>query len=95
MTGAALPTPVIVPEPVREYRALQIAFQKRLRDRWQLFGNYVYSKLEGNYGGAIHEDTRFINPNFTEAFDSPQRAGEHFRTPPQRPHAPGEALRLV
>jgi outer membrane receptor protein involved in Fe transport len=78
VTGAALPAPVIVPEPVREYRALQLAFQKRLRDNWQLSGSYVYSKLEGNYGGAIHEATRFINPHFTEAFDSPQRLANTF-----------------
>lgn len=71
VTGEVLETPVFFLEPVREYRALQLTFQKRLRDNWQLSGSYVYSRLEGNYGGAIHEDTRFINPNLTEAFDRP------------------------
>lgn len=73
VTGAMLETPVTFPEPVREYRALQLAFQKRLRDNWQISGNYVYSRLEGNYGGVIHESVRFLWPNLTEAFDSPQQ----------------------
>ncbi len=71
VTGEVLETPVFFLEPAREYRALQVAFHKRLRDNWQLSGSYVYSRLEGNYGGAIHEDTSFINPNLTEAFDRP------------------------
>ena len=82
VSGAALPAPVTVPEAVREYRALQLNFQKRLANSWQLFGNYVYSKLEGNYGGAIHEDLRFINPNFTEAFDRLARLANTFGTLP-------------
>ncbi|MEX1246712.1 MAG: TonB-dependent receptor [Thermoanaerobaculia bacterium] len=71
VTGEVLETPVFFPEPVRDYSALQVTFQKRLRENWQLFASYVYSKLEGNYGGAIHENTQFINPNLTEAFDRP------------------------
>jgi hypothetical protein len=61
VTGEVLETPVLFPELVREYRALQLVFQKRLRDNWQLAGSYVYSRLEGNYGGTISEDTRFIH----------------------------------
>lgn len=72
ITGVILETPVTFTEPVREYRALQLAFQKRLRGNWQLSGNYVYSSLEGNYGGAIHERVQFLWPHLTEAFDSPQ-----------------------
>jgi hypothetical protein len=71
VTGAVLATPAVFPEPVRDYRALQLVLQKRLRDNWQLSGSYVYSRLEGNYGGAIHENTS-ANPNFTEAFDRPE-----------------------
>jgi hypothetical protein len=55
-----------------------------LADRWQLLGNYVYSKLEGNYGGAIHEATRFLNPHLTE-FGSPQRQANG-RLPNDRSH---------
>lgn len=72
VTGAPLAAPIFVPEPVREYRALQVAFQKRLRNDWQLSASYVYSRLEGNYGGAIHENLQFTYPNFTEAFDRPE-----------------------
>jgi TonB-dependent receptor-like protein len=52
VTRHPLETPVFFPELVRRYRAVQFAFQKRLRDNWQLFGSYVYSRDEGNYPGA-------------------------------------------
>ena len=71
VTGEDLEAPVLVPEPVRHYRALQLVFQKRLRDNWQLFGSYVYSRLEGNYGGTTHDATFFINPNLTYVFTDP------------------------
>jgi hypothetical protein len=60
--GDVLETPILFPELVREYRALQLAFQKRLQDNWQLAGSYVYSRLEGNYGGTLGDDTRFTHP---------------------------------
>jgi outer membrane receptor protein involved in Fe transport len=71
VTGEVLGTPVLIPEPVRHYRALQLVFQKRLRDNWQLSGSYVYSRLEGNYGGTTHDATVFIDPNLTYAFVDP------------------------
>ena len=61
VTGEVLDTPVFFPELVREYRALQLVFQKRLRDNWQLAGSYVYSRLEGSYGVTKGEDARFIH----------------------------------
>ena len=51
MTRQPLQTPVFFPDLVRRYRALQLTFQRRLRDNWQLFGSYVYSRNEGNYPG--------------------------------------------
>ena len=71
VTGEALEAPVRVPEPVRDYSALQLVFQKRLRDNWQVSGSYVYSRLEGNYGGTTHDATVFIDPNYTYAFVDP------------------------
>ncbi len=67
VTGEVLETPVFFPESVREYRALQLVFQKRLRDNWQLAGSYVYSRLEGDYGGTIGDETRFIHPNVPDS----------------------------
>jgi outer membrane receptor protein involved in Fe transport len=67
VTGEVLATPVVFPELEREYRALQLAFQKRLRDNWQLAGSYVYSRLEGNYGVTRGEDARFIHPNVPDS----------------------------
>jgi outer membrane receptor protein involved in Fe transport len=71
VTGEVLETPVLIPELVRHYRALQLVFQKRLRDNWQLSGSYVYSRLEGNYGGTTQDNTQFIDPNLTYAFTDP------------------------
>jgi hypothetical protein len=69
VTGVPLEEPVIFPEPVREYRALQLTFQRRLRGNWQLAGSYVYSKSEGNYLGQ-----GMLSPNFTPDFDLPELA---------------------
>lgn len=81
VTGAVLETPVLFPELEREYRALQLVFQKRLRDNWQLAGSYVYSRLEGNYGATIGEDTRFINANLPDS-----TANTSGLLPNDRPH---------
>ncbi len=67
VTGEVLEKPVLFPEFVREYRALQLAFQKRLRDNWQLAGSYVYSRLEGNYGGTKGDNTLFTHPDLPES----------------------------
>jgi outer membrane receptor protein involved in Fe transport len=67
VTGEVLATPVLFPELVREYRALQLVFQKRLRDNWQLSGSYVYSRLEGNYGVTRGEAAWFIHPNVPDS----------------------------
>ncbi|MFN2386229.1 MAG: carboxypeptidase regulatory-like domain-containing protein [Thermoanaerobaculia bacterium] len=72
VTGAPLAEPVSFDEPTREYRALQLTFQKRLAGRWQLAGSYVYSKNEGNYSGLFQQDIGFSAPNLTPDFDLPE-----------------------
>src|SRR5262249_48286988 len=68
VTGQPLATPVVYPRISRRYRALQLTFQKRLQDNWQLFGSYVYSKIDGNYPGA---DSSYGPANLTGATDRP------------------------
>ncbi len=53
VTGEPLPEPVVFPEAVREYRAMEVTARWQPRSRWQLFGTYVYSRNEGNYEGGV------------------------------------------
>ena len=39
-----------VEDVVQEYKGLQITLEKRLRDRWQLYGSYTLAAAEGNKG---------------------------------------------
>jgi len=55
-----------VPEAKRQYRALEISFNKRYSKGWQLGGSVVFSKLTGNYNGR-GGDTN----GFSTAFDTP------------------------
>ena len=49
----------------REYRALELTFKKRMRNRWQLFGSYVFSRAEGTKGQGHTESQGavYANPN--------------------------------
>ena len=50
---------------VQEYKGLQITLEKRLRDRWQLYGSYTFSAAEGNKG-THHRTSQasvYSNPN--------------------------------
>jgi hypothetical protein len=71
-TGVTLDQPVTFAAPEREYRALQLSFQKRLRGNWQVAGSYVYSKNEGNYTGLVQQDVGQTAPNLTRDFDLPE-----------------------
>jgi len=51
-------------EAWRKYRALEIIFEKRMSNRWQLFGSIVYSKNWGTVTGSATDAT-------TGAFDTP------------------------
>jgi hypothetical protein len=49
----------------RNYRAVELTFKKRMSNRWQLFGSYVYSKSTGTKGQGHNESQGavFGNPN--------------------------------
>jgi len=69
VTGVPLDQAVVFGRPVRKYRALQLSFQRRLRESWQLAGSYVYSRNEGNYVGLISGG---LTPHITPDFDLPE-----------------------
>lgn len=59
------------PKPTRQYNAVTLRAEKRLRDRWQLLGSYTWSRLEGNYEGYYRRDTGSPTPNTTFIYDFP------------------------
>jgi outer membrane receptor protein involved in Fe transport len=53
------------PDLTRRYRGLQLTMTKRMSNRWQLLGSYVYARGEGNKGND-HDGSQgnvFGNPN--------------------------------
>jgi hypothetical protein len=53
------------PDLERKYRAIELTFRRRLQNRWQMFGSYVYGRSEGNKGTGHNEaqGTVFSSPN--------------------------------
>lgn len=87
VTGAPLAEPAIFPEAERKYDALELTANKRFGDSWQLFGSYVYSSNEGNYGGLFRQDNGQLTPNLTTVFDLPHLlVGAYGPLPNDRPH---------
>jgi hypothetical protein len=59
------------PEPVRNYRALEITAEKRFSNHWMMQGSYVLSRLDGNYEGLYSNDNGQLDPNITSKYDIP------------------------
>jgi len=72
VTGAPLPAAVSFPEPQREYQALELTLNKRFTNNWQLYGSYVNTTNEGNYGGLFRQDNGQLDPNITSVYDLPE-----------------------
>jgi outer membrane receptor protein involved in Fe transport len=53
------------PDLERKYRALELTFKRRMQNRWQLFGSYVYGRSEGTKGQGHSESQGnvFGSPN--------------------------------
>jgi hypothetical protein len=58
-----------IPEPIRNYRAVELTFQRRFANGWMLQGSYTLSRLEGNYGGTVNSDIGQDLPNLNIDFD--------------------------
>jgi hypothetical protein len=55
---------------VRNYKALELTYSRRFADNWMLRGQYIYSKLTGNYSGlASSDEFGRTSPNVERYFD--------------------------
>jgi len=57
------------PEMTRDYNALEVTFEKRMAENWQILGSYRFAKLEGNYEGLFRRDNGQSDPNITSLGD--------------------------
>lgn len=57
------------PDPVRNYQAVEISVERRLRDNWQFFANWRIAKLFGNFEGSFRNDNGQEDPNISSLFD--------------------------
>jgi hypothetical protein len=59
------------PKAERQYRGLELTFDRRFANNWAAFGSYTLSRLYGNYSGlaSSDEDGRTA-PNVNRFFDS-------------------------
>jgi hypothetical protein len=57
------------PALTRYYKGVELTFEKRLSQNWQLMGSYRWSKLDGNYEGLFRRDNGQSDPNITSLGD--------------------------
>lgn len=56
-------------KPKRTFKGIEVDVRKRFSNGWQVFGSYLWSKLEGNYDGTFQESTGQLDPNINSAYD--------------------------
>jgi hypothetical protein len=59
------------PSAVRKYDSVQFEFEKAPSNGWYLRGSYTYTKLRGNYEGAVKSDNGQDDAGLTQDFDQP------------------------
>jgi len=65
------PTCPALPKAKRDYQAFELELTKRFGNSWGAHASYVYSELEGNYGGLTSSDENGRNsPNVNRYFDN-------------------------
>ncbi len=73
--SGATPVGFAVPEPKRQYDALELTFNRRFANNYFWSASYVYSRLYGNYSGlAATEEVNTPTTNVTSA-TAQQQAG--------------------
>jgi hypothetical protein len=66
-----------LPQPKRQYDGVELAFDKRLSNRWSFHGSYLLSRDYGNYPGLAESDEATgsaagrVDPNIGRLFDYP------------------------
>ncbi|MDP2185146.1 MAG: TonB-dependent receptor [Xanthomonadales bacterium] len=59
-----------VPKVRRRYTAIELTAERAFSDGWSLQGSYVWSRLRGNYEGAIKSDNAQDDAGLTQDFDT-------------------------
>ncbi len=95
LAGLAIPDgiPDGFTNPVRNYQAIEVSLERRLRDNWQLYANYRIAKLFGNFEGSFRNDNGQQDPNISSLFDFTNSVGlsDQFRIGP----LPTDRLHIV
>lgn len=63
--------PNAFPPPARDYKAIELVFNRRFHDGWMAYINYRFSTLKGNYEGAYRNDNGQSDPFITSLYDLP------------------------
>ncbi len=59
-------------EAIRDYKAIELSWDRRFASNWAARVAYTYSELEGNYSGlASSDEFGRTDPNVSRAFDGP------------------------
>src|SRR6185312_11414908 len=69
---SALQLLATAPKPERTYDALTLSVNKRFGHKWFARAAYTYSRLIGNYEGLYQQETNYIAPNGSNAYDYPE-----------------------
>lgn len=59
------------PKATRKYDAVTVQFERAFDGKWSLQGSYTWSKLKGNYEGAVKSDNGQTDAGLTTDFDQP------------------------
>ena len=74
-------------KPIRDYDAIQLTLQQRPTRKSLLQASYTYSRLRGNFSGAVATDTGQLDPNITAVYDLPDlMANRYGAMALDRPH---------
>lgn len=89
ITSLAFTNPnVALPKAIRDYDAVEFAFDKRFSSNWYLRSTYMWSRLYGNYSGLTQSDENGrTSPNVGRLFDYPAMMFQDGGTPALGPLA--------
>jgi len=59
------------PKAVRKYDSIQFDFARAFTNNWGIGGSYTWTKLRGNYEGAVKSDNGQDDAGLTQDFDQP------------------------
>jgi len=76
-----------VPKVRRRYTAFELTAERAFADGWSLQGSYTWSRLRGNYEGAVKSDNGQTDAGLTQDFDTRGLTdGTQGRLPNDRTH---------